>query len=158
MAGKFIKVKGVDKVIRNMLNAGGQIERNAQTGMKRAGLFIQRESQRIVPVQTGNLRASAFTRALGQGANFSVVVGYTASYAIFVHENLSAAHGRAFNIKHADKIARANSRMRKGRARSRVYFRRGANQQAKFLEKPVRENTDKIFKIISGTAGKKPRI
>lgn len=28
----------------------------------RAGLFLQRESQKVVPVDTGNLRASAFTR------------------------------------------------------------------------------------------------
>jgi hypothetical protein len=50
--------------------------------------------------------------------NGDVIVGYAASYALFVHENLDAAHGEEFNKKH-------------GRGR-------GPNQQAKFLETPFR--------------------
>ena len=41
---------------------------------------------------TGNLRGSAFTRATGNGFETIVTVGYTASYAIYVHENLNSFH------------------------------------------------------------------
>lgn len=58
----------------------------------RAGLFLQRESQKIVPVDTGALRASAVTRAEGSGDTPSVVVSYSADYAVYVHENLETRH------------------------------------------------------------------
>jgi hypothetical protein len=61
-------------------------DRGMSKGLKRAGLFVQRESQKICPVDTGALRNSAFTRHTGQGADTVVEVGYTQNYAIFVHE------------------------------------------------------------------------
>lgn len=63
-----------------------------EVGLKRAGLFIQRESQKIVPVEFGLLRNSARTTSEGKGFNTEVVVSYETSYAIFVHENLDAKH------------------------------------------------------------------
>lgn len=56
--------------------------------------------------------------------NGNVNVGYAASYAVAVHENLEAAHGEAFNVKH---------RGEKG------FTSRGPGQQAKYLEQPFRE-------------------
>lgn len=44
----------------------GQAAKNGATllqSMLLGGMFLQRESQRIVPVDTGNLKASAFTKA-----------------------------------------------------------------------------------------------
>jgi len=109
-------------------------------GLMKAGLALQRESMKIVPVQTGNLRRSAFTRP--EDGGLAVAVGYTAAYAIYVHENLDAAHGSVFNQKHADKIAKA-----KGPAR-KIWFNRGPEQQAKFLEKPFREQRGRLVQIV----------
>jgi len=61
-------------------------------GLFKAGLFLQRESQKIVPVETSNLKGSATTRAVGQGKKVEVLVGYGAAYAVFVHEDLEARH------------------------------------------------------------------
>ena len=96
-------------------------------GLKKAGLLLQRESMKLVPVDHGVLRGSAFTRVTGTGSKTDVQVGYTASYAIYVHENLDAAHGKQFNAKYRKEIA--NGQMRS----------RGANQSAKFLERPYRD-------------------
>lgn len=154
---KNFQLEGVNEVTRNLLRAGKIIQRNTQRGMKKAGLFLERKSNEIVPIQTGNLRGSSFVRASGSGVRFAVTIGYTASYAVFVHENLDAAHGSEFNVKHADKISRANVRLRRGEKRS-PFFNRGPDQQAKFLERSARENRFKILRIIHKEATKPPRI
>ena len=46
---------------------------------------MQRRSQSKVPVEYGNLRASAYTRKAIDEA-FTVEVGYSAAYALEVHE------------------------------------------------------------------------
>lgn len=75
-------------------------------GLKRAALLVQRESQKIVPVDTGTLINTAFTRADGRGENTSVVVGYKSNYAIYVHENLTARHAPGKEAKYLEKPAR----------------------------------------------------
>lgn len=72
------------------------------------------------------LRAKAASAA--KDGDVSVVVGYTTEYAVWVHENLEAAHGQAFNVKHAAEI------------KAGLEHSRGPLQQAKFLEQPAREN------------------
>lgn len=56
----------------------------------------------------------------------SVAVSYYTSYALYVHENMQAAHGTDYNEQYADEIA-AGTR-----------HDRGAGQGAKFLEEPAR--------------------
>ena len=76
-------------------------------------------------------------------AGESVVVGYTAAYAVHVHENLEAAHGAAYNAKYADEIAQGQTVNKKGRVVKKRGWKgrtsRGPGQQAKFLEQPARE-------------------
>jgi hypothetical protein len=129
-------------------------------GLSAAGLYLQRESQKIVPVQTGNLKNSAFTRRFGLGVKIDVIVGYTAVYAAFVHEDLTKAHGKEFNVKHAAELAHTGKltkagnwspTLRAGTAAGGM-FPRGENQQAKFLEKPAREQRLTLFKIIREVA------
>jgi hypothetical protein len=66
----------------------------------------------------------------------SVIVGYTASYAVHVHENLEAAHGQEYNVKHAQHYGPRSKKA------GELVVQRGPNQQAKFLEKPARELTN----------------
>jgi hypothetical protein len=97
------------------------------------------------------LKNSAFTRNEGgSGIDADIVVGYTEDYAVYVHEDLSKAHGREFNIKHADVIAAATGTMQ-GTAKGGM-FNRGENQQAKFLEKPAREKRKDIIRIVAREA------
>jgi hypothetical protein len=132
-----IKIKGLDIVTKNLRTAGFLSGAGLETGLKRSGLLIQRASMREVPVDKGNLRGSAFTRKIGgAGAHSVIAVGYTAKYALFVHENLQATHGKAFNAKHADDLANATTAKQKIR-----YARRGARQKAKFLEDPLKRLT-----------------
>ena len=57
----IIRVRGTDKTIDSLNKAIKKIRFRSKQGMIRAGFFIQREAQKITPVDLGNLRASAST-------------------------------------------------------------------------------------------------
>ena len=148
-------------VLRNLRTAGDRISEAVARGLVKGGLLLQAKSKEIVPVQTGNLKASCFTRNVGgNGFDADVVVGYTSDYAVFVHEDLTKAHGKAFNVKHAEEIAAAGHLTKKGKWKVDTpmgtakggMFPRGENQQAKFLEKPARENRLEILRIVTNEA------
>ena len=150
---RLVELKGVDTVIRNLKKAGDTLGRGTARGLKSGGVFLERESRKIVPVQLGNLKASSFTRNIGgTGFRTDIIVGYTAEYAVYVHEDLEKAHGEAFNIKHAREIAAAAGTPR-GTAKG-GFFKRGKDQQAKFLEKPAREKRREILGIIHREANR----
>ncbi len=152
----MLKITGVSTIMRNLKNAHQLQQKKIGRGLVEAGRFLQRESMEIVPVHLANLKASAFTRALSL---LHVIVGYTAAYAVYVHENLDAAHGAAFNLKYAKEIAAKayipkrgkHAGVPKWKAKS-YYFPRGENQQAKFLEHPMRVKRRELLQIIHKAA------
>ena len=123
------------KILRNIKKSDAMLMRRLGVGLKKGGLLLQRESQKIVPVDKGPLKASAFTRSIGTKKRPHVIVGYTAGYATVVHENLDARHGAAFNAANSEKGAKL----------------RGPDQQAKFLEAPARQHRKTILAMIFRT-------
>ena len=87
------RVTGLKEVLKNVEKVKGATAKGVERGLVKAGLFLQRASQELVPIDTGALRNSAFTRKEGAGFKTKVSVGYTQNYAIYVHENLDAHHG-----------------------------------------------------------------
>ena len=127
-----IRVEGLDHVLTTLNQKVREIPLRSKSGMIKAGLIVQREAQKLTPVDLGNLRASAFTVWSGGGSgaepptfvgdtkgrvnigemearhaqvaeevrhdvgnsdmNPAVEVGFSAYYAIYVHENLNARH------------------------------------------------------------------
>jgi len=104
---KILAITGVPKVLANLKGFSTTKAAGIGRGLKQAGLFLQRESQLIVPVDTGNLKGGAFTRNVG-GAGFDtdIVVGYVADYAVYVHENLQAKHKPGKQAKYLEEPAR----------------------------------------------------
>ena len=149
------KTTGIKQIMAKARKANTRITKNAVRGLKMGGVFLLRKSQEIVPVQFGTLKASGFTRNIGdEGSGADIVVGYGADvdYAVFVHEDLTKAHGREFNIKYQKQITAANV-AGKDTVKGGM-FRRGENQQAKFLEQPAREYRKQIIKIVAREASK----
>lgn len=104
----IVRVSGLPTVLRNLRQARDKIAQATAKGLVKGGLHLQRKSQQIVPVQLGDLKNSAGTRNIGgRGFDADVIVFYNTEYAVYVHEDLTKAHGREFNIKHADEIAAA---------------------------------------------------
>ena len=143
-------VLGWNIVKQNLRNFSKMNATQLSRGLVLAGRYLQRMSMTYVPVDEGNLRLSAYTHRVGVGYQTVVYVGYTAKYAIYVHEILHYAHGKDFNIKYSREIAENRPPVP---PRKVAYFRlRGEMQQAKFLEKPFKENRAEMLAIIAGQA------
>jgi len=124
-------IKGTQQVLNNLKKADARIGANVERALKIAGLRIQRESQGLVPVDLGNLKNSAFTRATGSGYKTEVQVGYTAFYALFVHE--------AVGMK-LKGVPRASGRG--------SHWDPQGKAQAKFLEEPIRRMAPQLLREI----------
>lgn len=116
------KLSGLSEVMSNLNAQVNAIEGRTMTGLYSAGLFVQKESNRRAPKDTGNLRESSFVRNVFNG----VVVGYTANYAAAVHEAPGTLKGEE----------------RKSGSKKGTYWEVG---EPKFLENAVRENTQEII-------------
>lgn len=86
MAGE---VRGLEEIVSNLNKAVAGIEGATLAGLMEAGLQIEHSAKGRVPVDTGNLKNSGYTRKAGK---LAVEVGFTAFYAVYVHENLDARH------------------------------------------------------------------
>jgi len=118
MRGSMIHMTGMSKVLANLKRSNLTTAAGVERGLKDAGLFLQRESQKICPIDLDNLRPSARTDSKGKGFNTDVIVHYGvgANYAVYVHEDLQAKHK--------------------------------PGKQAKYLEQPAREKKSEMIEII----------
>jgi hypothetical protein len=87
-----MSVQGVKAIKAAVLAHQRASIKGLRKGLYRAGLFLQRESQKIVPIDTSTLKGSANTRIEGVGLDSTAIISYGTDYAIYVHENLEAKH------------------------------------------------------------------
>lgn len=80
------RMSGLDRVLRNLNREVRGIQNRGKAGLWMAALMIRRRAQQLTPVKTGNLRASAYTHAYNTPKGPGAEIGYTANYAVFVHE------------------------------------------------------------------------
>jgi len=105
---KLKMVTGAQEIIARLRVEDVRLGHKVQKGLTRAGLLLQRESQKITPVDTGNLKNSAFTRRFGSGWASMVVVGFTAAYAVYVHERTDLQHKKGKEAKFLEKAMKRN--------------------------------------------------
>ena len=131
---EVVSISGINTVLRNLKQKSDSLARGFEQGATLAGLMLQRESQKRVPIDTGNLKAAAFTRKTGSGLKARVNVGYaeSAGYAIFVHE----AVGMVLKGQPRQAPSKGN------------YWDPQPQAQAKFLEQPARELMPKMRAMI----------
>lgn len=80
---------GIEKVMRNLNIQLKKMEVKSVAGMLIGAAIIRRDMDMtppLIPIDTGNLRASWFTTSGYSGRGPFVLMGFTASYALFVHE------------------------------------------------------------------------
>jgi len=155
---KVMTVKGLDKVASRFSKYRYRVGKGVRNGLVAAGNMLLRESQKIVPYQTGKLHAAGKVKQEGSGLKTVVRVGYFGvAYAVYVHEipNPPHAHGREFNIKHAAEIEAAKG-TELGTAAGGMFYRK-AEEQYKYLERPLRENYKQILKILAKEIRKQKR-
>lgn len=84
-------LEGLERVFANLNREVSKVKGRTVAGLLAGGLIIQAEAQRRTPVDTGNLKGSAYTRKAPDDGK-AVEVGFGAAYAIYVHEDLQAFH------------------------------------------------------------------
>ena len=125
--------RGFDEALRNLNRRVLSIQNLSLDGLLAGGLVIQADAQRHVPVEYGVLRQSAYTRKVRGGASPVVEIGFTASYAPYVHENLE--------------MKWKGQRRRSGKG---VYW--GPQGEARFLANAVTRQSDKVVEIAARRA------
>jgi|19_taG_2_1085344.scaffolds.fasta_scaffold05913_3 hypothetical protein len=173
---------GLDTVLKNINDSLDDIEGVTVSGLLEAALLVKGDAQRITPVDTSNLKASAYViwgggkkqtkiQAAAKAPNFKseskkskrkvdveamiaqhinvlnkrskpslspfAEVGYTASYAAKVHEDLNASHVKKGRRKVFGRSVKASIQI----------------GQAKFLEQSFIKNARRIKSIIKGRLG-----
>ncbi len=107
MISKLTTMTGVPKVLARLKTSKLTLAAGVERGLKIGGHYLQRKSQLVVPVDTGNLKGGAFTRNVGgKGFKADIVVGYVADYAVTVHEDLQAKHKKGKQAKYLEEPAR----------------------------------------------------
>lgn len=101
-----VQVIGVNEIKEALMAADLRQAFFIRRGMLKAGLMLQRASQQIVPIDTGNLKRSAGTKVIGQGWASEVIVYYTAAYAVYVHEMTWLRHKEGKQAKFLERPAR----------------------------------------------------
>ena len=130
-----LNITGMNQVLQNLNREIKAIENRSQAGLMKAGLLVKRESQLKTPVDTGNLKASAYVESVsGASSRIGVIIGYTAFYAPFVHEALGKLRG----------LPRPGG---KGR-----FWDPQGKAEPQFLRNALTENADKIISIVANEA------
>lgn len=125
-------VRGFDEVMRNLNEQINGIKDRSMAGLLEAGLKVEARSNERAPNHLGNLAGTSYARK-AQDGSLAVDIGYEATYAIYLHENLEM---KLKGEPRPDGLG--------------VYW--GPNGENKFLEKTLRENTDLILQIIQQRA------
>lgn len=66
--------------------------RGYKIGLQRAAEFLLEESRKLAPIDTGFLRSTGHTIIKGDGFRAKASIGYSAYYAVWVHEDLTKYH------------------------------------------------------------------
>lgn len=126
-----LDIKGFDEVITNLNKEIVTIKERTLGGLIKAAAYVREDMDKtppLIPVDTGNLRQSWFIEAIQNGEIWGIIMGFSADYAVYVHEMLGPTKsGKPINWSRPD-------------------------SGPKFFESAIKRNTDKILEIIGKEA------
>jgi len=96
-------VTGIDRQIRALELLGSKTQATMNDKMLTLANAILIRAKQLVPVDTGVLKASGEVVKRGGRGLQRYTVRFTAPYAIYVHENLSARHAHGKEAKFLEK-------------------------------------------------------
>lgn len=142
------KTEGLDVVLRNLNKEIGGVRTRSASGLKKAALFVLAEAKKLTPVVTGNLRGSGYTESGGTPERPTEAIGFSAVYALSVHENPRS--GKTGGVSPSGREYTAGT-LPSGRKSTRKIW--STVGQWKFLETPLKERAKTILDIIRGEVG-----
>jgi hypothetical protein len=81
-----IRFKGTNKVVANLSKRVEAIKKRTAAGLMQGALVVKRRSMQLTPHDTGNLKGTCYTKLIEHKGMPVAEIGYTAAYAIYVHE------------------------------------------------------------------------
>lgn len=160
MARKPIKVTGLDKVVAGLNRELKKIQGKTTAGLLEAALLIRGESQRLTPVDTGNLRASPYivwgggkvkTRAKADVPSFNIGdksgQRVATEHGTKIEERKNVTKGKVQPFAEIGYTAFYAPIVHEAPAGTR--FKVG---QSKFLEQALVNNSKRVFAIIKRRA------
>ena len=89
-------IKGFEAVKANLNKQIMAIKGRSMAGLLDAAVIVRRDMDRtppMIPIDTGNLRHSWFVTPQRTVSGPSIIIGFTANYAVFVHEMVDRGKG-----------------------------------------------------------------
>jgi len=83
------RLQGMSTVMANLNKEILKIEGRSMKGLIESAIIIRRDMEKtppLIPIDTGNLRASWFTSPIKVPGRIGLLIGFNANYAVFVHE------------------------------------------------------------------------
>jgi hypothetical protein len=90
-------LKGLDDVMKNLNKEIQAIEGKTMKGLIKAAIIVRRDMDKTspkIPIDTGNLRSSWFVTPVPNPVKPLLIAGFSANYALWVHENMEVKHPR----------------------------------------------------------------
>ena len=87
-----LKIEGTKEVLDAITKAARRYPEAAAVALYEECLAIMAESVKLVPVDTGRLRATAYVAPPKFGRDTECRVGYGTRYAVYVHERTDVRH------------------------------------------------------------------
>lgn len=84
-----VRILGIEKVLANLTKEVKKIEGRTLAGLIQGAAIVRADMDKtppLIPIDTGNLRGSWFTTAGYSGTTPFVTMGFSAVYALAVHE------------------------------------------------------------------------
>ncbi len=107
-----MELQGINETTKAILRQNKRFAKNFKKGFEKAGRYILGKSRRIVPVDTKFLWKSGYVESQGDGLKTSVYVGYSAFYAIWVHERTEIVRSGIRQAKFLSKVIEAPGEQR----------------------------------------------
>lgn len=101
-------ISGIDEVLHRLRIELFKLESISLKGLRAAALVVKNESVRLTPVDTSNLRNSAYTETFQSTGTSGVEIGYTADYAPYVHERIELSHAPPTQAKFLEEALKRN--------------------------------------------------
>jgi hypothetical protein len=101
MVMSIVAITGIDSVLAQINRRVAAMKAKSRGAMREAVLLVRGRSQRLTPVDTGNLKGSAYTEVSAKISSVTGVIGYQAFYAVYVHERVQhGSRSQRFNVQH----------------------------------------------------------
>ena len=104
MAKVTIKLKGLEKTLKELNKRVSNAESATPKVLNDVALDLKGKSQARAPIDTGDLRGSAYAEIKGNKAT----VGFSSKYALIQHERLDFSHPQGGEAKYLENPLKEN--------------------------------------------------